>query len=238
MTVQTLPRPLAPRPPFAPQRDANGDIIYPETDYLPMAWTTTHYRWLTFLKQGLEQYFAARDDVFVAGDLLWYPVEGHPEISVAPDVYVMFGRPKGDRPSYKQWEEGGIAPQVVFEVFSGRAYAREFIGKLEFYERFGVQEYYIFDPKKAALKIWTVSSGALTPVEDTQGWRSPLLGVTFWTGQEEKLRVILPDGSRFLSYAEQAQAAGDAAQRADEAVERAERLAERLRAAGIDPDAI
>ncbi len=60
MTVQTLPRPLAPRPPFAPQRDENGDIIYPETDFVPMVWNTIHYRWLTFLKDGFEQYFSAQ----------------------------------------------------------------------------------------------------------------------------------------------------------------------------------
>ena len=56
--------------------------------------------------------------MFVAGDLLWYPVEGKPSIRTAPDVMVVFGRPKGDRGSYKQWEEDGIAPQVVFEVLS------------------------------------------------------------------------------------------------------------------------
>ena len=31
---------------------------------------------------------------------------------------VVFGRPKGYRGSYRQWEEGGIAPQVVFEILS------------------------------------------------------------------------------------------------------------------------
>ncbi len=54
----------------------------------------------------------------VAGNLLWYPVEGKPTIRGAPDVLLAFGRPKRLRGSYKQWEEGGIAPQVVFEVLS------------------------------------------------------------------------------------------------------------------------
>ncbi len=31
---------------------------------------------------------------------------------------VVFGRPKGDRGSYKQWLENQIAPQVVFEILS------------------------------------------------------------------------------------------------------------------------
>jgi Uma2 family endonuclease len=37
---------------------------------------------------------------------------------VAPDVMVVFGRPKGERRSYRQWQEGNIAPQVVFEILS------------------------------------------------------------------------------------------------------------------------
>ncbi|HEY9644598.1 MAG TPA: hypothetical protein V6C57_29145 [Coleofasciculaceae cyanobacterium] len=37
---------------------------------------------------------------------------------MAPDVLVAFDRPKGKRDAYKQWEENGIAPQVVFEILS------------------------------------------------------------------------------------------------------------------------
>lgn len=62
--------------------------------------------------------FADGEDVCVATDLLWYPVEGRPDIRTAPEVMLSFGRPKGHRSSYKQWEEGGLAPQVVFEVLS------------------------------------------------------------------------------------------------------------------------
>ena len=34
-------------------------------------------------------------NVFVAGDLLWYPVEGNPKVRSAPDAMVAFGRPNG-----------------------------------------------------------------------------------------------------------------------------------------------
>ena len=73
------------------------EIVYPESDGKPMADNTKQFRWIVTIKEGLEALFAERDDVFVAGDLLWYPVEGHPEICQAPDVMVAFGRPKGDR---------------------------------------------------------------------------------------------------------------------------------------------
>ena len=56
--------------------------------------------------------------MFVAGSLLWYPVEGDNTTRIDTDVMVAFGRPKGYRGSYMQWVEGGIAPQVVFEVLS------------------------------------------------------------------------------------------------------------------------
>jgi hypothetical protein len=34
--------------------------------------------------------------VVVAADNFWYPVEGEPQTVFAPDVYVVFGRPKGE----------------------------------------------------------------------------------------------------------------------------------------------
>lgn len=57
-------------------------------------------------------------NVFIAGNHLIYPVEGDNKTRQAPDVYVEFGRPKQERGSYRVWEEGGIFPQVVFEVWS------------------------------------------------------------------------------------------------------------------------
>jgi Uma2 family endonuclease len=77
-----------------------------------MAEHTRQFRWIVTIKENLELLFAAQPDVFVAGDLFWYPVQGDNTIRQAPDTLVVFGRPKGDRGSYRQWEEGDIAPQV------------------------------------------------------------------------------------------------------------------------------
>ena len=85
-----------------PQRSA---IIYPDSDGQPMAENTLQFQWIVTIKEGLERVFRHRSDVFVAGDLLWYPEEGRPDICTAPDALVAFGRPKGYRGSYKQWEE-------------------------------------------------------------------------------------------------------------------------------------
>src|SRR2546429_1900954 len=96
----------------------SGSIYYPETDGQPMSENTRQFRWIVTLAGNLAALYRDRLDVFVCGNQFWYPVEGEPETRIAPDVYVVFGRPKGDRPSYRQWEEGNIPLTVVFEVLS------------------------------------------------------------------------------------------------------------------------
>ncbi len=71
---------------------------------------TLPFEWITTIKFGIEALFVDRDDVFVAGDLLWYPVEGDIKTRAAPETMVVFGRPKGHRGSYIQHREEGIAP--------------------------------------------------------------------------------------------------------------------------------
>jgi hypothetical protein len=87
-------------------------IIYPDSDGKPMADNTKQFEWIITIAGGLQALFADNPNVFVAGDLLWYPVEGDNKTRIAPDALVAFGRPQGYRGSYKQWEEGGVAPQA------------------------------------------------------------------------------------------------------------------------------
>src|SRR5262245_65156474 len=117
-------------------------VVYPESDGLPMADNTKQLRWIVVFYGNLAALFRAAQDVFVAADLFWYPVEGHPEIRVAPDVLVAFGRPKGDRGSYRQWEEGDVPLTVVFEVLSPSNTVMEMADKLAFDDESGVEEYY------------------------------------------------------------------------------------------------
>jgi Uma2 family endonuclease len=137
-------------------------IVYPDSDGQPMADNTRQFRWIVTIKENLELLFADRPDVFVAGDLLWYPIAGNNKLRQAPDVMVVLGRPKGDRGSYQQWEEGGVAPQVVFEIPSPGNRLKEMHRKLMFYQTYGVQEYYIYDPDDYELMGW--QRLALVPV--------------------------------------------------------------------------
>lgn len=72
---------------------------------------------------------------FVAGDLLWYPVQVNepPAPSQAPDVMVALGRPMRYRGSYRQWERENIASQVVFEILSPSNSANELSKKQNSY---------------------------------------------------------------------------------------------------------
>jgi len=213
-------------------------IVYPESDGKPMADNTKQFRWIVTLEGGFEALFRDREDVFVAGDLFWYPVEGRADIRMAPDVMIVFGRPKGDRPSYKQWEEGNIAPQVVFEVLSPSNSLLEMAKKLEFYDRYGVEEYYLYDPETGDFTGWIRGEdGRLRVIDEIQGWVSPRLGVRFEV-EDGELRVIRPDGQRFLNYTELEQERARALRQAEEERFRAEKLAQRLRELGIDPEQI
>jgi Uma2 family endonuclease len=219
-------------------------VHYPESDGQPMAENTEQFRWIVMIKENLEALFQNHPDVFVAGDLLWYPVEGHPQIRRAPDTMVVFGRPKGRRGSYLQWQEEGIAPQVVFEVLSPGNTLTEMLEKLEFYERYGVEEYYVYnpdtpDPDLAGMLREGTKLRVHSPMND---WTSPRLGIRFDTSGEE-LRIFAPNGEPFVDFSElkrqrdQAQQqAEQAQQQAEQAQQRAERLAARLRDLGIAPD--
>ena len=129
---------------------AHPIIEYPDDDGEPMADNNLQYEWIVKVKSGLDVAFIDDPNVFVAGNMLWYPVEGQPKIRQAPDVMVAIGRPKdGYRGSYKQWVEGDIAPQVAFEIPSpgGRPHAMTW--KKRFYLKYGVDEYYIYEPLRS-----------------------------------------------------------------------------------------
>jgi Uma2 family endonuclease len=176
-------------------------IVYPDSDGQPMAENTLQFETIVTIQGGLDALFRDDPDVFVAGDLLWYPVEGRPDIRTAPDALVAFGRPKGHRGSYQQWLEGAVAPQVVFEVLSPGNRFPEMMRKFRFYEQYGVEGYYVYDPDRGELAGWTRTPGGLQDVPDMAGHVSARLAVRFEL-EGGALRLYGPDGRRFCSYAE------------------------------------
>ncbi len=235
------------------------NLIYPDSDGEPMSDNTLQFHWIVTIQGNLDDKFRQVPDVFVAGDHLIYAVEGDPTIRQAPDVYVVFGRPRGDRGSYKLFAEEGVFPQVVFEVWSPSNTAERMKQKREFYEKYGAEEYYILYPEfPAHAEIWHRMEEQLIREFDLDSWTSPRLGIRFRIRNGE-LAIFNSDGSRFLTFLELAARAADAQeraamaskraeaaeknveeekQRAEAEKQRAERLAARIRELGGNPDAV
>jgi Uma2 family endonuclease len=212
-------------------------VEYPDSDGQPMSENTKQYRWIVTIQENLDALFRDRPDVLVAADNLIYAQEGDPKIRQAPDVYVAFGRPTGDRGSYKVWEEGNIFPQVIFEVLSPGNRAGELARKFVFYERYGAEEYYIYDPDRNRLEGYARGADGLDDIPVMHDWVSPRLGVRFDLSGPE-LVIRFPDGRPFLTVQELTDERDRlVAEREKLTVERdrlaAERDAERARAAGF-----
>jgi Uma2 family endonuclease len=239
--------------------------IYPDDDGNPMSNNTEQFEKIVAIHSGYDGIYLHNPNVFVAGDLLWYPVEGNNVIRQAPDVMLVFGRPKGYRGSYKQWEEGNITPQVVFEILSPGNRLTEMAKKLAFYDRYGVEEYYLYDPDSGDLSGWWRANERLEVIDEMRGWISPRTQVRFEL-EDKELVLYRPDGQRFETYREllvrveqekeraeqEKERAEQEKERAEQEKERAEqekeraaqeharaeRLAAQLRALGIDPDSV
>jgi len=215
--------------------DLKTEIIYPSSDGKPMADNTRQWEWIATVKNGLDVVFDDRQDVFVASDLLWYPVEGEPQTVTAPDILVAFGRPKGHRMSYMQWKEDDIAPQVVFEILSHSNDIWTMADKYYFYENYAVEEYYIFDPLKIELRGFLRRGSVLRRIPGMNGFASPRLGVRFEVG--ESLSLYGPDGRKFTTYLELDQQRRRVVKDLARSESEVERLRRLLANRGIDPNA-
>jgi Uma2 family endonuclease len=194
-----------------------------------MADNTEQYQWIAKLVTNLKQ-IPREQTAFVAGDLLWYSVpvqQDEQPPCQAPDVLVALGRPQGRRGSYHQWEEDGIAPQVVFEIISPSNTAREMAAKQSFYIQYGVLEFYFYDPDSHDFwgMVRHTTTENLQPIMSLNlPWVSPLLGVRFEMF-EEGLAVYYPSGELFKDP--------EVLER-DQAQAKLERAIAKLQAAGLD----
>jgi Uma2 family endonuclease len=210
----------------APALPPVGGVFYPESDGKPTADNTRQFRWISVLQGNIAALYRDDPTVFVAGDLLWYAEEGDPEEQKGPDVMVVFGRPKGDRGSYRQWEEDNIPPQVVFEVLTPTNTAFEMADKFAFYDEHGIEEYYVYDPEHNHLQAFFRKGEVFVRQRQVDGLVSPRLGIRFDLSGPE-MEVFYRNGRRFLTFEEIAHARQEAEQRAEKAEQRAEKAEQR-----------
>ena len=126
-------------------RHPAATIDYPSSDGLPMAESDFQLRPFLYAVETLRTYFQARAEVYIAGNLFLYYEEGNPQAVVAPDVFVVIGAEKRDRPSYKLWEEPK-APDFVLEITSKSTRSEDQGAKRGVYAFLGVREYWQYDP--------------------------------------------------------------------------------------------
>jgi Uma2 family endonuclease len=206
-------------------------IHYPESDGKPMGETDVHIDALIYLREALRDYFRADLQMYVAGNMLLYYEEGNPSACVAPDVFVIQGVAKGERRTYRLWEEGQ-PPAVVFEITS-RASRLEDVGtKRAVYAMLGVREYFLYDPLgeylRPPLQGYRLQEGEYQrlPAGAEGGLISQVLGLELRL-ENDHLRVFNPTtGERLLTPA----GALVAGRVAEARVSRVEAEVERLRA--------
>jgi Putative restriction endonuclease len=209
-------------------------IYYPESDGKPMVGADWQAEALCLLVGNLKLLLK---DAYVAMDIFWYPVQKVPSIVASPDLLVAFGRSPERRSSYRQWNEDNIPPHVVFEIQSPGNKQQEMAAKLKFYEKYGVQEYYVYYAKKEVMQGYIRQGDNLVEIDNMDGWQSPLMKIWFRkeitvNGRRRKVNwhFFLPNGEPFQTH-------GDAILLAnDEKLRR--QLAETERAAALTREAL
>jgi Uma2 family endonuclease len=192
----------------------------------------------TLLKAILAYLWRDRTDWFFGIDMGIYYNPDEPPI--VPDGFLSLGvesvKSENLRSSYVLWEEQGILPQLVLEVVS-KKYRREYSGKKDFYEQLGILYYVVYNPlrrRKPSLEVYKLIQGHYLPVIGNPVWLPELgLGIgkerQIYQGREREWMFWYDqEGTRYLLPEE----------RADKAEARSQQLADRLRALGIDPDAV
>ena len=188
------------------------DLFYPKSDGKSMSDNTRQYRWIVTIKENLEIWLAGNLDVFIAGDLMWCPIEGNSQICQPPDVMVVFGRPRGDRGSYQQWKEKGIgrSGEQLIAIANREGWVSRLLG-VRFTQANGDLEIYRPDDRRF------LSSVELDRVAEVERKRADL----------EELRAN-----------QEQQRADQAVQEVTLERDRSNRMAEYLRSIGVDPTQI
>lgn len=226
-----------------PQIHYDGDevddvtIEYSSSDGEPMAENDWQYTALTDTVSTLRVRYQGRDDVYVAGDMLIYYRMNRNDISVAPNVYVVFGA-AGNHPrdSWLVWREGR-PPDFVMEIASPSTWRRDATEKRRIYADMGVTEYVRFDPTgdhftpPLVMEVLDGTEYREQPLttDDDGNLRAhcAVLGLDFCVSPDQQLRLFDPAAGEWLRTHQETE---DARRESEEARRVAEAEIERLRA--------
>lgn len=184
-----------------PETIVEEEISYPAELEDEMGETAFHYLLNSSLLHLLRTFFASRNDVTVAANMMIYYDEGKPKRWLAPDVFVCFGAENRLRRTYKIWEEK-FFPQVIFEIASDGTFENDLGGKRLDYARLGVEEYYLLDPEReylpSPLMAFRRENGRLLSVNtENNRVHSPLLNLEI-VDTGKSFRLFNPQTNEFL----------------------------------------
>ncbi len=174
------------------------DVEYPEGNWTaPSVW---HGDAVCRATSALKHRFWDREDVLVAMELLVYYERGNNKVCLQPDVQVVFGVQRGNRSSYKVWEEGKAA-DFVLEVASPSTADKDARHKAQEYARIGVREYWRLDPTGSLLATpldgWEANGQSCRPVQPVAsaargGWLlSRVLGLELHSQRQDGATVLV-----------------------------------------------
>ena len=151
-----------------------GKGCFPDSDGEPLGETDWHIKALLETLETLQRHFADRPEVYIAGDNFIYWNESSPRVCISPDVYVVHGAGNQPRRAFQTWVEGGLTPNVVFEITSRGTKEKDFEQKFFLYEQeLRVPEYFLFDPEGDYLNPpligYRLSEGEYQPIPIQNG---------------------------------------------------------------------
>ena len=249
--VEPLPVPPPPRPEWRPERHLERPperlgppwpwvVEYPGEDGEPMSENEWQARTMEDTFHALKGRFKSDPNIHVAKDLLVYYDEGNPNQALAPDVFVVRGVAPGFRASYRIWEERR-PPAFVLEVASRSTAKKDATKKKDLYERWGVREYWLYDPRgglhEPRLQGFVWVEGKYRGLPDRE-LASGGLAVSSWLLglelrlEEGQLRLWDVETERYLATPDEDREGREVAEeRAEVAEERAQAAEERVEAA-------
>ena len=177
---------------------ATDEVEYPEGNWI--AQSVAHGVAVRQAAAALDLHFRERSEVLVAMELMVYYQLDNSAAKLQPDVQVVFGVGRGNRSSYKVWEEGK-PPDFVLEVASPSTADTDARHKAREYSRIGVREYWRIDPQGAlmssALEGYVLSGGHYSPAERVLGagerehLRSAVLGLELHSERQAAATVLV-----------------------------------------------
>ncbi len=194
-------------------------------------------------------------DVIVCRNLAVRWDEDHPTIGVDPDVCVLEPPPpEGDELlSLLLWHTGHLPPILAVEIVSRTRADKDYSQSPAKYAVNGTRELWVFDPTMSGpkahggpfrLQVWRrQDNGDFRRVYEGEGpvWSEAVEGWLFAVDEGQSLRIADDEaGTSWWMTGEETERAAKETERAakEEARKRADRLAEKLRALGVDPDAV